>query len=82
MISVDLYGLYRLKSNEARYEFESAKDIRQLILLLERASGIPAAELKQAVIFVNGIPIDKLGMYRAKLNGGDRISIISPASGG
>lgn len=82
MISVDLYGLYRLKSKDSRYEFESAKDIRQLILLLERASGIPASELKQAVIFINGIPIDKLGTYRAKLNGGDRISIISPASGG
>ncbi|MDD3947753.1 MAG: MoaD/ThiS family protein [Clostridia bacterium] len=82
MITVSLYGLYRLKSNETMYEFEEAKDIKQLLLLVQAASGIPVKELKQAVIFVNDTPIDKLGLFRAKLNGGDRISIISPASGG
>ncbi|HOB64984.1 MAG: MoaD/ThiS family protein [Clostridiales bacterium] len=82
MITVSLYGLYRLKATDAKYEFEGAKDVKHLLTMVEQASGIPYKELKQAVIFVNGSPIDQLDMFSTKLHGGDVISIVSPASGG
>lgn len=82
MITVSLYGLYRLQAKEARYELGDARDVRELLQYLEAAAGIPCKELKKAVIFVNGTPIDKTGMFRTKLHGGDRVSVLSPASGG
>jgi molybdopterin converting factor small subunit len=82
MITLNLYGLYRIKAKQAKYQFENVANLRSLFDLLKAATDISPEEWKMASIFINGVPIDKLGMFRAKLKDGDVVSVLSPASGG
>lgn len=82
MITVKLYGLFRISAGKAVFEFEKAKDLNEVVSLLAQNSEVSSDEWKQAVLYVNGVPIDKLKMFRTKINDGDIISVLSPASGG
>lgn len=75
MITVSVHGFYRTMSKEASFEFDEAKDLGELFVLLERATGIPVREWSKASVIVNGTAP---GAHAAvKLNGGDRVDLFS-----
>jgi len=82
MITVKLYGLFRLETEKPVYQFEKVKDVGGVLELLTKESKLPLDDWKRAVVYVNGVAIDKLSMFRTKLKKGDTVSILSPASGG
>ena len=82
MITVKLYGLFRLETEKPVYQFEAAKDVNAALELLAKESKLSLDDWKKAVIYINGTAIDKLNMFRTKLKDGDVLSVLSPASGG
>jgi molybdopterin converting factor small subunit len=82
MITVRLYGLFRLESEKPVYQFEPVQDVAAVLSLLAKESRLGLKDWKKAVIYVNGTAIDKLSMFRTQLKDGDVLSVLSPASGG
>ncbi len=82
MITIKLYGLYRLKTDESSYKIPKVKTLWDALTLLEGKTNVPVDEWENALIYINGVAIDKLNMFKSKLNDGDEIAILSPASGG
>lgn len=82
MITVKLYGLYRLESKKPAYQYDKADTINAALSLLAAETGVDEAVWKNAVMYVNDTPIDELKMFRTPLKDGDTLFILSPASGG
>ncbi|NCA91651.1 MoaD/ThiS family protein [bacterium] len=82
MITVKLYGLYRLKAENPVYEINKVKTLADALVKLELATNVSVKEWEKAVIYINGVAIDKLKMFKSKLKDGDEVAILSPASGG
>lgn len=82
MITVKLYGLFRIEAEKPVYQFENAATLNDALIALQKETSLSLAEWKQAVLYVNGIPIDKLKMFRTPLKDGDTVAVLSPASGG
>ncbi|MGI6136842.1 MAG: MoaD/ThiS family protein [Clostridiales bacterium] len=82
MIKVEFFGLYRLNYGMAEWETD-AKDINDLLKKLHHYNSFyTVKELKNSIILVNGKNFMDLKKYRTKLNPGDEVFIMSPASGG
>lgn len=82
MITVKLYGFYRLDAEKPLYQFESAKDVNAVLELLAKETRLTLDDWKNAIIYVNDTAIDKLNLFRTKVKDGDVLSVLSPASGG
>lgn len=82
MVTVKLYGLFRMEADKAVYEFENTATLNDVLDALSRETKLAKKEWKKAVIYVNGTAIDKLRMFRTPLTEGDVVSVLSPASGG
>ena len=60
-----------------------AKNIKELFKELYEMNPVYSVkELKNAIIYVNDVNFIKLKKYRTKLADGDKVLIMSPASGG
>ncbi len=82
MITVKLYGLYRLKAEKTDYEISKANNLSNVLAELETKTKVSVKEWAKAVIYINGVAIDKLNMFKSKVKDGDEVAILSPASGG
>lgn len=81
MVIVKLFGTARLKFNEKEVQVE-ASTVKELTVVLAERYGVKAKDIRQFLIFVNDSNITALKMFRTKLNDGDVIMLLSPASGG
>jgi len=82
MIKVEFFGLYRLDLGVAEMTVEAAS-VKEVFEIIEKQYGkYTAEELKNSIVLVNGINFLKLKKSRTKLQKGDTVFIMSPASGG
>ncbi len=83
MISVKFFGKIRLEVGVEEYQAtgEYAK-LKTLLEELGKEFNMEYKELKKCVIFIDGTPFTKLGMYRASLKGVKEVAMLSPVSGG
>lgn len=81
MVKVKFFGSARvmLKEKEIEGDFASVKDVLEFVA---DKYGVTVKDMKQHLIYVNEVNITKLKMYKTKLNDGDIIMLLSPASGG
>lgn len=82
MIKVEFFGLYRLSYNMSYWEVKATSVADLLKKLSQEFPVYTFKELKDSVIIVNGINFLKLKKYKTKLQDGDSVFIMSPASGG
>ena len=82
MITVELFGLYRLKyqMKDVRLEASSVKELFEKLYELNPAYTVK--ELRNSIVIVNDVNFNDLKKYRTKLKDGDHVLIMSPASGG
>ena len=71
MVKVKFFGSARVMLKE--------KDVLEFVA---DKYGVTVKDMKQHLIYVNEVNITKLKMYKTKLNDGDIIMLLSPASGG
>ena len=71
MIEVKFFGTARVKFQ-----------VRSIISVVAERFCIREKEVKQFLIYVNDVNIASLKMYKTKLNDGDKVMFLSPASGG
>lgn len=82
MATVEFFGLYRLDFGVAAIETE-ASSIEELLEQLEKRFKVHTAkDLRNSIIIVNDVSFLKLKKYKTRLEKGDRVFIMSPASGG
>ena len=82
MVNVEFFGLYRLSYGIQQCSLES-KNVKELFKKLYEMNPVyTVKELKNAIIYVNDVNFIKLKKYRTKLADGDKVLIMSPASGG
>ncbi len=81
MVTVKLFGTARVKFHEKEFQVE-AGTVKELMEVLADRFSVRTKDVKQFLIYVNEVNITKLKMYRTKLNEGDVIMFLSPASGG
>ncbi|MGI6213972.1 MAG: MoaD/ThiS family protein [Christensenellales bacterium] len=82
MVKVEFFGLYRLDLGVAELSVE-AKSIKEVFEILEKQfMKYTAEEFMNSIVLVNGVNFLKLKKSRTKLNEGDTVFIMSPASGG
>lgn len=81
MIEVKMFGTARLalKMKSTQVDADNVKDMLKKVA---HQAGVPEKKMKQYLIFVNEINIDKLHRFRTKLHDGDTVMILSPSSGG
>ena len=82
MIEVRIFGLFRARTEKRELELEPVATLRELLPIVAGQTGIPVEEWRQASIFVNGEPMHRLRMLSTRLKDGDKIALLSPASGG
>ena len=81
-VKVKLFGVYRIDSHTAEVQLEAEKLKDVFGALHEALGGVQldsGLQFKDAVVYVNGESCRKKS---AKLNNGDEIWLLSPASGG
>lgn len=79
MITVRLYGLFRLKCKGSEFSLE-ASTLGGAIEELERETG--ADGLWDGFCFINGKPCSGRKMWKTPLAPGDVVALLAPASGG
>lgn len=82
MVKVEFFGLYRLNYKMSGCEIDANCIIDLLTKLNELNPYYSIKELKDSIILLNGKNIMDLKKFRTKLNDGDLVLIMSPASGG
>ena len=81
MVKVEFFGLYRL--NYKMKECEIDADVMDLFKKLNEAYPVYSVkDLKNSIVIVNDVNFNNLKKYKTKLRDGDRVLIMSPASGG
>lgn len=82
MVKVEFFGLYRLNYKMKECEIDAA-DIMELFRKLNEMNPVYSVrDLKNSIVIVNDVNFNELKKYRTKLNNGDKVLIMSPASGG
>ncbi len=82
MVKVEFFGLYRLNYKMKECEIDAA-DIMELFRKLNEMNPVYSVrDLKNSIVIVNDVNFNELKKYRTKLNDGDKVLIMSPASGG
>ena len=81
-IKVKLFGVFRVDTHTAEIELEAARLKDVFGALNEKLGGVQmdsGLEFKDAVVYLNGENCRKKSQ---KLNNGDEVWLLSPASGG
>lgn len=81
-VTVKLFGVFRVDTRVAQTEVSAEKLKDVFGALKEKLGGVQmdsGLEFKDAVVYINGEPCARKGR---KLNDGDEIWLLSPASGG
>ena len=81
-IKVKLFGVFRVDTHTAEIELEAARLKDVFGALNEKLGGVQmdsGLEFKDAVVYLNGESCRKKSQ---KLNNGDEVWLLSPASGG
>lgn len=82
MVKVEFFGLYRLNYKMKECEIDAA-DIMELFRKLNEMNPVYSVrDLKNSIVIINDVNFNELKKYRTKLNNGDKVLIMSPASGG
>ncbi len=81
MVTVKLYGAARVQFKEKQFTIEAAS-VAELLDVVAARYGVKRKDMKQFLIYVNEENIHTLKMYQTKLNEGDEVMLLSPASGG
>ncbi len=82
MIKVEFFGLYRLNYGLKECSVEAASVKELFKKLYEMNPVYTVKELKNSIVFVNDVNFLKLKKYKTPLKDGDKVLIMSPASGG
>ena len=82
MIEVTLMGLLRLKAGQRVLKVEADTVAKLMVAVNMQCPALSVKELKHSVIFVGDKNIAELKMFRTRLNDGDKVTIMSPVSGG
>ncbi|MDF2530658.1 MAG: putative molybdopterin converting factor, subunit 1 [Clostridia bacterium] len=82
MVNVRFFGILRFdtKVSSAMIEAENIDDL--LKILDAKYDKINMHQLRNTIIFVNGVNMNELKRYRTKLEDGDEVLFLSPVSGG
>ncbi|MDD4839309.1 MAG: MoaD/ThiS family protein [Clostridia bacterium] len=81
MVYVKFFGSARVKFEKKEMEADCS-DIKTLLQIISKEFGVEVKDVKQFLVYVNEVNINKLKMWRTKLSDGDKIMLLSPASGG
>lgn len=81
MVKIKFFGLLRLDIKLKEIEVEAAS-VKELLSAVAGRTGFTVKELKGYLIYVNGTLSTKLRGYRTRLNDGDVVIMMNPASGG
>ncbi len=82
MVNVEFFGLYRLNYKMKECQLD-ARNVLDLFGELNKMNPVYSVkELKNSIVIVNDVNINDLKKYRTKLSEGDKVLIMSPASGG
>lgn len=81
MVTVSFFGAARLDFDTKEIILD-AKDIASVVQQICQKFNITKKKARQYLYFVNEQNITELKMWRTKLNKGDKIMLLSPASGG
>ncbi len=82
MVTVKLFGLMSLEAKQMKMELASGT-IREVFCAIAREyPSLNVKKLEQAMLFVNGNPIQGRRRLSIKLTDGDELALISPSSGG
>lgn len=81
MVKVRFFGMARINFDRKEMQLEAAS-VKELTEKIATETGLDAKDIKQYLIFVNEINIDKLKRFRTKLEDGDEVLFLSPSSGG
>ncbi len=81
MVKVKFFGASRHIFGRSEVTVE-ATTVRGLLKTLSVVCSCEQKELKRYLIFVNDVNIVNLKMWRTKLEDGDVVMFLSPASGG
>lgn len=82
MVSVCFYGTLRAHFKMTHLEVE-AYSVKDLIIAIEKITEVACRkELKNALTFVNEINFLFLKKHNTALKPGDKVTFLSPASGG
>ena len=81
MVKVYLYGTARVKFKDKLLEVD-CKSIQEVLEYIANKYNVKVSDVKQHLIFVNEVNIDKLKLYKTPLKDGDIVYLLSPASGG
>ena len=81
MVNIKFFGSARVKFGIRELSVD-ASDMGGLLKAVAAEFKVCEKDLKQFIVYVNEVNISKLKMWKTKLNDGDGIMFISPASGG
>lgn len=82
MVNVRFFGMLRLDIKESAAMIE-AGNIDDLLKILDtKYDEINLNQLRNAIIFINGVNMNELKRYRTKLKDGDEVLFLSSVSGG
>lgn len=82
MVKVRFFGIVRLKTQKSSIEIQANRIDDLLYKIANTCKEITLDDLKKCIIYVNGIDISKLKLYKTKLKEEDEVHILSPAAGG
>lgn len=81
MVNVKFFGIARLKFKEKEIQIE-AGTVKDLCQAIADRYSVPFKDVKQFLIYVNGVNIVDLKTFRTPLKDGDNLMFLSPSSGG
>lgn len=82
MVNVEFFGLYRLSYKMKQCDVDADNVMDLFAKLYEMNPVYTVKELKNSIVIINDVNFNELKKYRTKLHDGDKILIMSPASGG
>lgn len=81
MVHIKFFGTARVKFGKKEMDAD-AKNVKELLKIVADEFGVTVKDMKQFLVYVNEVNINKLSMWRTKLYDADQIMFLSPASGG
>lgn len=82
MIKVRFFGMLRLDIKESADMLEAGSIEELLKVIAAKYDKVSMEQLRDAVIFINGINMNELKRYRTGLRDGDEVMFLSSVSGG
>lgn len=82
MVTVRFFGMIRLRLKISSTNIEADRVDRLLEKISSSYEDASFKELKNSIVFVNGVNMIDLKMLKTELKDGDEVQVFSPAAGG